>query len=571
MTTSLTLNDTETREEVGEEFSWQDYGTHQPFSTSNPVPFDADYEVPGLPIVYSAKRSRGGYTSIDIPSLNRQSPFLELGEISNLNSFQPSSCLKRTFSHIDMLPFGDFSSGVKEEIPEIPNPNISQGHQLLSFAKLPETHSLINDQGDVQQIDLTAQLHGMFFLSEQAAIPGESIQAKPELTCYRRNLFQISGSVTTPQKGLYYMRGSEKLPLISMEVQISAIESVDGHKVRLIVIPWKTPPPNSPEPTVSLLDREPMPIPITAYKGISDSSRGIACSPIAYRRLQFRVATANNGRRKELQQHFTLHLNVIGTLADGSQVDVCETSTAPIVVRGRSPRNFQSRKGIPLVGSSSSRGNPPKLQIAMNLMASNVLAENSVKQAAKNGAEQSLELPRSEFTFDSNNIPGSPGLVTYPSWKTSHLPERHPAPANYPSTPTALDMYIQPHTAVMNLSPTVLSPNSVSSRSTRSESQSHYSRCHTNSNSNPINFNQTHYLDAHQRSAKSPRYSRLPDQFEQNTYVGIRRSFPQSSNATVFATPNQAEEYFSPTESLNWSDIDRSSLYESVNSTLGLQ
>lgn len=68
-------------------------------------------------------------------------------------------------------------------------------------------------------------------------------------------------------------------------------------------------------------------------------------------------ATANNGRRKELQQHFVLHIKVTCHLANGTKAEVVEIETAPIVVRGRSPRNFQSRKEIPLVGSSAaSRG-----------------------------------------------------------------------------------------------------------------------------------------------------------------------------------------------------------------------
>ena len=47
----------------------------------------------------------------------------------------------------------------------------------------------------------------------------------------------------------------------------------------------------------------------------------------------------------------------MGTLADNSKVALTESTTAPIVVRGRSPRNFQTRKEIPLLGSSAgSRG-----------------------------------------------------------------------------------------------------------------------------------------------------------------------------------------------------------------------
>jgi len=116
--------------------------------------------------------------------------------------------------------------------------------------------------------------------------------------------------------------------------------------VKLIVIPWKTPPPNSPEiPTGQ--EHEPAPIPLLPFDEGPDANPDFTVYPIAYRRLQFRIATANNGRRRELQQHFTLHLNVVGTLANGTKLNVCETATAPIVVRGRSPRNFSSTEGDP--------------------------------------------------------------------------------------------------------------------------------------------------------------------------------------------------------------------------------
>ena len=44
----------------------------------------------------------------------------------------------------------------------------------------------------------------------------------------------------------------------------------------------------------------------------------------------------------------------MATLEDGTKACLSESNTAPIVVRGRSPRNFQARKEIPLVGSSAS-------------------------------------------------------------------------------------------------------------------------------------------------------------------------------------------------------------------------
>ena len=83
--------------------------------------------------------------------------------------------------------------------------------------------------------------------------------------------------------------------------------------------------------------------------------------PISWKRLQFRIATANNGRRKELQQHFVVRLKVVAILSNGAKVPVCEVHSGAIIVRGRSPRNFQSRKDMPISGTGGSirKAHPP--------------------------------------------------------------------------------------------------------------------------------------------------------------------------------------------------------------------
>jgi hypothetical protein len=237
---------------------------------------------------------------------------------------------------------------------------------------LPGKFTISDQYGRVQQIELSAQIHGLFFLSEMTTPSGDSLLAQPELTCYRRNLFQISGTVTIPTAriSLFTERG-EQIPIVSLDVRLSASESVEGHPVKLIVVPCKTAPPNSNDSPEQ--EREPAEIPLhrmepgqvtppTASNGslFAGANSNFSVYPIAYRRLQFRIATANCGQRRELQQHFTLHLNVVATIANGTKCNVCETSTIPIVARGRIPRSFQVRKEIALVGSSSRRGEDPK-------------------------------------------------------------------------------------------------------------------------------------------------------------------------------------------------------------------
>jgi hypothetical protein len=398
---------------------WQGYSLQTPASASHHLPtFDANYPPGPGPssLPYHGRPQKGSYRSMDIPSMARGPPSRDGNGIltaspPSLNTHHSFPSLKRSYT--EDSPYGEMVQNFRDEVPELTKPSINQDHRLLSFTKLPEKRTIVDNHGQVHRLELTAQIHGMFFLSEMTTPSSEGMLVQPELTCYRRNLFQISGTVTTPRGPLSVVneRG-ERVPISSMDVAISASESVDGHAVKLIVIPWKTPPPNSPEVGPGQ-EHEPTPIPLLPFdENGPDVNNDFSVYPIAYRRLQFRIATANNGRRRELQQHFTLHLNIVASLANGAKVNICETSTAPIVVRGRSPRNFQARKEIPLVGSSSSRGGPPELHLTTNV-ASGVAPVSAPVGKPKSSATkpQTLELPRSSFNFDASNLPPSPALM----------------------------------------------------------------------------------------------------------------------------------------------------------------
>lgn len=74
-----------------------------------------------------------------------------------------------------------------------------------------------------------------------------------------------------------------------------------------------------------------------------------------------------------------------------------ESITAPIVVRGRSPRNFQARKEIPLLGSSAGSRGQALVETGVGVIASAL----SVKSEAKRGGSLDMQVPRSAFTFTS--------------------------------------------------------------------------------------------------------------------------------------------------------------------------
>ncbi|TQV99262.1 hypothetical protein V2A60_004741 [Cordyceps javanica] len=352
--------------------------------------------------------SYGRYSQDEGASFDRPQP-------TTLSSHQNYPPLKRSFSQSESQPYQEIVQDLRDDASRL---TVSQDHKLLSFRRSQEKSTVVDQHGRVQQLELSAQLHGMFFLSEMPSGGGDSGGAlQPELTCYRRNLFQISGSFVTPRGPISVVNeANETIPVSSMEVTISAIESVDGNPVRLIVIPWKTPPPNSPEQAQNP-DQEPPALPLIPFQDNSPNSEGeYAVYPVGWRRLQFRIATANNGRRKELQQHFVLHLKVHGTLADNSKVVLTESVTAPIVVRGRSPRNFQARKEIPLLGSSAGSRGQALVETGVGVIASAL----SVKPEIKRGGSLDMQVPRSTFNFSPpKSAAGQPSALrsnSYPSW-----------------------------------------------------------------------------------------------------------------------------------------------------------
>ncbi|KAL8804634.1 MAG: hypothetical protein Q9182_002442 [Xanthomendoza sp. 2 TL-2023] len=235
--------------------------------------------------------------------------------------------------------------------------SIDRDNKLLSFQPPSYNFTLLDISLRRTGISIAAQLHGMFFMAEtQEQGPSTANAPMTELTCYRRNLFQITGSITLPRSLRYIMTDAgDRIPILGQELFISATESVEGHPVKLISVPWKTPTSNSTLTPEDKSEKEPAPIPLDTMSN-QDMDADFATFPIAWKRLQFRIATANNGRRKELQQHFVVRLRVIATLSTGARVSICEARSGAIIVRGRSPRNFQQRKDLP-VGSNNGANN----------------------------------------------------------------------------------------------------------------------------------------------------------------------------------------------------------------------
>ncbi|KXT12662.1 hypothetical protein AC579_4505 [Pseudocercospora musae] len=361
----------------------------------------------------------------------------------NLHGLQAPPPLKR-FASAYEDPFSDvvsaFDAPLHQDQHETESPSIDRDNKLLSFSPPVFDYALLDYTYRRTTISLAAQLHGMFFLAESPwASAGDANPPPSELTCYRRNLFQITGEITLPRTLRYIMtEQGEQIPIIGQELVVSATESTEGNSVKIISVPWKTPVnPNVPVQE-DKVEREPPSIPLDLMN-VQELSSDFASFPFQWKRLQFRIATANNGRRKELQQHFVVRLKVLATLATGGKIPLCEVVSGAIIVRGRSPRNFQSRKDLPLNGGGHVRKSSNITRSAT--VHGGEKSRNDGPTSAPPVKSEAPAPPTSMYSFNENE--GIAPKETYNNWAQANAGAQDAPAADPPlkSPPVPGDIY----------------------------------------------------------------------------------------------------------------------------------
>jgi hypothetical protein len=175
--------------------------------------------------------------------------------------------------------------------------------------------------------------------------------------------------------------------------------------------------------------------------------------PLAWKRLQFKHATANNGRRKGLQQHYVVQINLLGKTDTGEYIKIAEIQSGPVIVRGRSPRNFDSRKDVPLSGdkkgmdrrSASASAVPttaadfsPALKADRETLSQNLQKYHSLGNVQGGASEWGSPQPYGQQHATKKMAVSSPNLTRppVPSWGSSeaNTPTRSssltPTPSN---------------------------------------------------------------------------------------------------------------------------------------------
>ncbi|KAI1846065.1 hypothetical protein JX266_007874 [Neoarthrinium moseri] len=223
--------------------------------------------------------------------------------------------------------------------------------KLLSFSAPAVKATPIDDAtGSFSELNMTAELYGMFFVAEDV-FGGETAGRPLELTCYRRNLWQCSGQITLPRHCTQVLNEQGRaIPIVEFYASITAMESIDGKSTEIISIPWKSNNPALGEGQETKTAGAPPRVALDLSGGQEVDGHRVSL-PVAWKRLQFKSATANNGRRKGLQQHYVVQINLLGKMKTGGELmKIAEIRSGPVIVRGRSPRNFDSRKDVPLSG-----------------------------------------------------------------------------------------------------------------------------------------------------------------------------------------------------------------------------
>lgn len=317
-------------------------------------------------------------------------------------------------------------------------------NKLLGFSEPTLSAALVDDMGKIGDMAMTAELYGMFFVAED--VFGADNAGRPlELTCYRRNLWQCSGQVTLPRALSHVVDDKgRQTPLLDLSATITGVESIEGKTTEIISIPWKN---SSAQPAEESKTAGPPPSMSLDLSAAQEVDPNRVTLPFSWKRLQFKHATANNGRRKGLQQHYVVQISLVANAKAGEPIKIAEVRSGPVIVRGRSPRNFDSRRDVPLTGDKrlERRNTASSIESAVKI-------ERDVFQANAQKQQQAVPV----CNDPSPPPPGAPAFFVMPGVAlTSSLQQ-----GNEWTTPQAFPQPGKsPHPAKkMAISPTVQKP-----------------------------------------------------------------------------------------------------------------
>lgn len=365
-----------------------------------------------------------------------------------------------TFSTTFEDPFSSYPTRHYDVVA--PDPDVYNGEEsspqeldnkLLGFSAPIVRAAVVADEAgaeagqypDPGEVGMSAELYGMFFVAEDV-FGGDNNPARPlELTCYRRNLWQCSGQITLPKYGVAAVvtEQGRRVPVFDLAASITAIESIEGKSTEIISIPWKSSTANPAAAEDAKVTSAPPQVPLDLGSGQELDGNRVSV-PVSWKRLQFKHATANNGRRKGLQQHYVVQINLLGKTKGGDFIKIAEIQSGPVIVRGRSPRNFDSKKDVPLTGDKKVErrstdvsvgstpgpgGKPERGDLAQNMQRYHSLGNIQVRTPASTSAFSETRAYSMRSRPQTGYQPKSPSpkhRPPHPSNNSNNIPPRNP-------------------------------------------------------------------------------------------------------------------------------------------------
>ncbi|CAO3696037.1 unnamed protein product [Rhizopus stolonifer] len=145
-------------------------------------------------------------------------------------------------------------------------------------------------------------------------------------TCYRRNYFQATASFSIPgithQDRLIVQLPNQAVRVQALFIRLRACTS--DTPTKSVALTQMTPKRDKGP------QREPPMVPVN-----------LESNTITFERLQFKTATANNGKKRATQQYFRLVFELVAQTEHEMHV-VSESYSQPLVVRGRSPGHYNA-------------------------------------------------------------------------------------------------------------------------------------------------------------------------------------------------------------------------------------
>ncbi|CAO3652944.1 unnamed protein product [Cunninghamella blakesleeana] len=316
------------------------------------------------------------------------------------------------------------------------------------------------DRANLLQVRVQSKMDRGFFLADN------------DWTCYRRNYFQVSSTFSIHGINRYY--GEHELQcfvqtshhgLQPVNRFLLGISAKVSNSDKIIDLVQHTPKRDKGPQTI------PHPKPITPNGNLSLSSVGTNQNIATFERIQFKTATANNGKRRAAQQYYVVVVELYAETHEGERICVASCISSPLVVRGRSPGHYAdnhqdraSNTNPALMAAVSNAGNLPNGNLSTHLHPSQ--DEEDEHNNNNNNNNNRYPYPRAS---NHPHMSGHP-LMTNPSqeygspYYYNHYPTTAPPPPPY-------GMMVQP-------------PHPQTTTSTSTTTSNHNNNNNNNSNNN---------------------------------------------------------------------------------------